>query len=230
MAMTQMKVAIPGLGAMGSAAAAVLARRGCKVIGFEQYWRAHNQGSSHGDTRAIRKAYVRDEQYAPLVLEAYDLWRRLERDTGTELLREIGGLVVIPAEGRTLARSVATATRYGIPHEILEPSEVTRRWPAINPPAGTATFYERSQSIMSPEKTVATHIEMAIRHGANLHFNTPVNSWTYTVEGVEVTAGDTTIVADRLVVAGGAWSENLFADLFPVRLRASVPGMGQARP
>lgn len=161
-------------GSHGQCPAAVLAHRGCEVIGFEQYWRAHNQGSSHGDTRAIRKAHVRKEQYAPLVLEAYDLWRRLEQDTGAELLREIGGLVVAPSDSRTLTRSIAIATKYEIPFEILEPSEVTRRWPTMHPPAGTAAFFECSQSIMPPEKTVATHVEMAIRDGAKLHL---INRW-----------------------------------------------------
>ncbi|MGX9147697.1 N-methyl-L-tryptophan oxidase [Mesorhizobium sp. 128a] len=215
--MKQLTVAILGLGAMGSAAAATLARRGCEVIGFEQFWRAHNQGSSHGDTRAIRKAYVREEQYAPLVLEAYHLWQKLERDTGAELLREIGGLVVAPASGRTLTRSIAAATKYGIPHEILEPSDITRRWPTMHPPAGTATFYERSQSIMPPEKTVAIHVEMAIRNGAELHFNTPVSGWTQTEYGVEITAGDKVFMADKLIIAGGAWSEIVLMELFPVK-------------
>lgn len=79
MTMNQMTVAVLSLRAMGSAAAATLARRGCRVIGFEQYWRAHNRGASHRDTRAIRKAYVREEQYAPLVLDSYELCRRPER-------------------------------------------------------------------------------------------------------------------------------------------------------
>lgn len=217
MTMKQMTVAVLGLGAMGSAAAATLARRGCKVIGFEQYWRAHNQGSSHGDTRAIRKAYVREEQYAPLVLEAYELWRRLEKDSGAALLREIGGLVVAPADGRTLSRSIATATKYGIPYEVLEPAEVTRRWPTMQPPAGTTTFFEQSQSIMPPEKTVATYIEMAIRHGAELHFDMSVTSWKFTLQGVDIHGDGKTFQVDKLVVAGGAWSETLFADLFPVK-------------
>ncbi|WP_354037600.1 MULTISPECIES: FAD-dependent oxidoreductase [unclassified Bradyrhizobium] len=118
--MNQMTVAVLGLRAMGSAAAATLARRGCRVIGFEQYWRAHNRGASHGDTRAIRKAYVREEQYAPLVLDSYELCRRPEKDSGAELLRDIGGLVVAAAGERTLSSSIATATRYGISHEVLD--------------------------------------------------------------------------------------------------------------
>ncbi|MER8670826.1 hydantoinase/oxoprolinase family protein [Mesorhizobium sp. M0644] len=53
MTMKDMTVAMLGLGAMGSAAAATLARCGCKVIGFEGRQRAHNQGSSRADARAI---------------------------------------------------------------------------------------------------------------------------------------------------------------------------------
>lgn len=211
--MGRMSVIVVGLGAMGSAAAATLARRGRHVIGVERYWRAHNLGSSHGETRAIRKAYVREEQYAPLVLEAYDLWRRLEKDSGVELLREIGGLVVSPAGSVTLARSVATAEKYGVPYQVLEPAEVARRWPTMRPPADTATFHEPTQSIMPPEKTVATHIERAVRLGADLHFDTAVESWSCSDHGVEVKTSAGVFHADRLVVAGGAWSDRLLMGL-----------------
>ncbi|RWQ22714.1 N-methyl-L-tryptophan oxidase [Mesorhizobium sp.] len=206
-------VIVVGLGAMGSSTAAVLARRGCRVMGFERFWRAHDRGSSHGDTRAIRKAYVREAEYAPLVLEAYDLWRRLERDSGAELLVQIGGLVVAPTGGKTLARSVATAQAYGIDYELLDTNEVSRRWPTMHPPANCTTFYEPTQSIMPPEKTVATNIELAVRHGAELHFNTVVESWSSTSGGVQVRAGGKTYEADRLVLAGGAWSDDLLSDL-----------------
>ena len=50
-------VAIVGLGAMGSAAAFELARRGSDVIGFDRFTPPHTFGSSHGDTRIIREAY-----------------------------------------------------------------------------------------------------------------------------------------------------------------------------
>ncbi|MEE2737527.1 MAG: FAD-dependent oxidoreductase, partial [Planctomycetota bacterium] len=42
---------ILGLGAMGSAAAYHLTRRGWDVIGFEQFEFGHSYGSSHGQSR-----------------------------------------------------------------------------------------------------------------------------------------------------------------------------------
>src|SRR5436190_1296363 len=87
-------VAVVGLGGMGSAIAAHCARRGASVIGFEQFERTHDLGSSSGKTRMIRKAYFEDPAYVPLLLRAYELWRELERNTGKELLRITGLLMV----------------------------------------------------------------------------------------------------------------------------------------
>ena len=72
-------VAIVGLGAMGSAAAFELSRRGVDVVGFDRYAPPHAWGSSHGDTRIIREAYFEDPVYVPMVQRAFECWRELER-------------------------------------------------------------------------------------------------------------------------------------------------------
>lgn len=43
-----------GVGGVGSAALYHLARRGVRAIGIERFDVAHDQGSSHGETRVIR--------------------------------------------------------------------------------------------------------------------------------------------------------------------------------
>ena len=50
-------VAVIGLGATGSAALHQLAKRGLRVVGFEQFAPGHDRGSSHGETRIIRLGY-----------------------------------------------------------------------------------------------------------------------------------------------------------------------------
>ncbi len=69
-------IIVVGLGAMGSATALHLARRGHRVLGFDQFTPPHAHGSSHGQTRIIRKSYCEDPRYVPLLLRAYELWRR----------------------------------------------------------------------------------------------------------------------------------------------------------
>ena len=55
--MAEFDVVIVGLGAMGSATAYQLARRGQRVLGLDAFARGHTLGSSHGETRIIRMAY-----------------------------------------------------------------------------------------------------------------------------------------------------------------------------
>ena len=79
-------VIVLGLGGMGSSAAYHLAGRGLKVLGIEQFTPGHDKGSSHGQTRVIRQSYYENPAYVPLLLRAYELWRRLEKESGEDLL------------------------------------------------------------------------------------------------------------------------------------------------
>ena len=85
-------VIVIGLGGMGSAAAAHLAARGQRVLGLERFGAAHALGSSHGGSRIIRQSYFEDPAYVPLLLRAYELWERVEADSGSDLAVEIGGI------------------------------------------------------------------------------------------------------------------------------------------
>src|SRR3954463_11098153 len=79
-------VIVVGLGAMGSATAQHLARRGRRVLGLEQFARGHTRGSSHGESRIIREIYFEHPLYVPIVRRAYELWHELEREVGERLL------------------------------------------------------------------------------------------------------------------------------------------------
>jgi len=72
-------VIVLGVGGFGSAALLHLARRGLRVLGLEQFGVPHDRGSSHGDSRIIRKAYFEHPDYVPLLERAYVLWRELEQ-------------------------------------------------------------------------------------------------------------------------------------------------------
>ena len=51
-------VLVVGLGGVGSAACYALAKQGYRVVGIDQFDPPHSKGSSHGDTRIIRKNVV----------------------------------------------------------------------------------------------------------------------------------------------------------------------------
>src|SRR5213593_4631720 len=92
-------VIIVGLGAMGSAAAYHLAKRGKRVLGLDRHRTPHAFGSSHGETRIIREAYFEHPLYVPLVQRAYELWADLEKASGQKLFLQTGGLMIGPPDG-----------------------------------------------------------------------------------------------------------------------------------
>ena len=86
-----MDVVVVGGGAMGSAAAWQLARRGLEVVLLERFGPGHRHGASHGASRIFRTSYA-DLVHIRLAQEAEAGWRELERATGTELLAVTGGV------------------------------------------------------------------------------------------------------------------------------------------
>jgi sarcosine oxidase len=94
---------------MGSAALAHLARRGKRVLGIEQFTRAHDRGSSAGRSRLIRMAYFEDSAYVPLLRRAYALWRELERDASVTLFDRCGILMVGGPHSAVLAGVAGSA-------------------------------------------------------------------------------------------------------------------------
>ena len=81
-------VIVLGVGGMGSAACFELARRGRRVLGLEQFPLVHSRGSSHGQTRIIRRAYYEHPSYVPLVDRAFDRWYDSSADWPAPLLTE----------------------------------------------------------------------------------------------------------------------------------------------
>jgi len=105
---------IIGLGAMGSSAAYQLARRGARVLGLERFTPAHDQGSSHGQSRIIRQAYYENPSYVPLLLRAYELWAEIEREANETLLTITGGIMIGEADSKVVDGSIRSAREHSL--------------------------------------------------------------------------------------------------------------------
>ena len=207
-------VIVLGLGAMGSAAAAELARRGHRVLGFDRFTPPHRLGSSHGQTRIIRQSYWEDTRYVPLLKRAYDLWRRLEKDSGKELLRLTGGLMIGPLTGPLVDGSRQSAEMFDLPHEMLETAELRRRYPMFAVEQGTVALWEANAGYLRPEDCVRQQLVQATSGGATLHFNQEVLRWEPTREGgVIVETADARYEGDRLVITAGPWAPEVLKAL-----------------
>src|SRR5881392_2534032 len=110
---------IVGLGAMGSAAAYHLAKRGKRVLGLDRHRTPHTFGSSHGQSRIIREAYFEHPLYVPLVQRAYELWAELAQASRQRLLLQTGGLMIGLPDGVVVKGTLASAKTHHLQHELL---------------------------------------------------------------------------------------------------------------
>lgn len=233
-------VIVLGLGGVGSAACATLAARGARVLGIEQMTPAHSFGSSHGEVRLIRASYLDRPTYAPLLQRSYALWDDLSRAAGEPLITR-AGIVVLASAERGLLRGEALAERAlacGARVEPLEEADVRRRLPWLRLPEGYHGYFEPGGGFVAAERSILAQLRLAEARGAELRFEEPVRSWSSSGTGVAVTTAGGTHAAGALVVAAGAWSGRLLAELgavLTVRRLAqmwfpSLAGRGPAAP
>lgn len=193
---------------MGSAAAQHLAARGQRVLGLEQFAIGHKRGSSHGSSRIIRLAYFEHPAYVPLLVRAYDLWRRLERESGESLLTMTGGLMIGRPDSDVLAGSLRSAREHRLAHEVLDAREVHRRFPPFFPAIDELALYETEAGVLRPEACVRAQVDRAVAAGAQVVEHVSVTDWSAAPSGdrvvVETTVGR--FEAGRLVLCPGAWA------------------------
>jgi len=217
-----------GLGAMGSASVYQLAKRQKRVLGIDQFQPPHDFGSTHGENRIIRQAIGEGEQYVPLVLRSYELWRDLETRIGKALLTTTGGLILEPetseivAHGRHnfLAQTISCAEKFSIRHAIFDTQELKRRFPqfTLNNELG---YFEYETGYLRPELCVEAQLQLAKDLGATLNMNERVKA--IEVNGnaaVSVTTDRAIYHAEKLVMTAGPWIAQFLppehADVFKV--------------
>ncbi len=204
---------IIGLGAMGSAAAYHLSRRGQRVLGLDQFTPPHTLGSSHGLSRIIREAYYEHPLYVPIVQRAYELWAELERESGQTLWRRTGGIMIGLPEGTLVTGALRSAQNHHLTHETLSVGEIRRRFPAFNPTDEMVGVWEPRAGVLFPEKCIAAHLALAREHRAVIQLEEPVLSWTADGAGVRVTTPKGSYQSDHLILTAGAWLGRLASDL-----------------
>lgn len=207
-------VVVVGLGAMGGAALYALAQRGRSVIGIDRFAPGHHLGSSHGESRIIRMAYYEDPVYVPLLRLAYEAWERLENRTGERILT-VTGILEAGFEGSTLVEgSLRSALQHDIPHEMLLPGQVNKRFPAFSIPPDWHCVFQPDAGILQPEKAINLFVRSASELGATVALGTRVKRVLPVRDHVEVhlESGET-IEAGSAVLAVGPWIQELVPEL-----------------
>lgn len=202
--MERRETVVVGGGAMGSATAWQLARRGREVTLLERFGERHHQGASHGRTRNFNVAYA-DPTYQAMVQEAAVLWRELEAESGATLLDLVGQT----NHGEGVAPDAAETLRaLGVEAEMLPVEAAGERWRGIR--YDTRVLHLPQAGRVYAEDAVVALQQQAAAHGAEVLLETPVEDILPRPDAtVEVVTGGSSYLAQTVVVTAGAWTEQL---------------------
>ena len=125
------------------------------------------------------------------------------------------GSLVIEAPGerdlekvgtRNVEGYVAAFEEHGFDYELLDPAELTRRWPQFRLEGSERVIFQKDSGLVDARKANPVHITLARARGATVLEETPVRAIRLSGESVEVVTDGRTYLTSRVVVASDAWT------------------------
>lgn len=210
-------VVIIGGGVIGVSAALFLARRGTRVTLCEKGEIAGEQSSRNwGWVRVMG----RDKREIPLALESQRLWEELSSEPGVETGFRRSGIIYVFDTKRMRDTYTAWAEHgreYQVSSRLLDKAALQAAVPGIDPSVDGG-LYTPTDARAEPQKATPALAALAQRAGAKIVTNCAVRGIDVAggrVRGVVTERG--AIKADRVLLAGGAWSR-LFCGNFGLDL------------
>ena len=160
--------------------------------------------------------------YVPLVADEMESWLRLERDSREKLMIPVGGLAVGAFDGNVVRETLESHDAAHVPYEILNPSEVTRRFPMFLLRNEEVGVWDSSTAVLRVEPAIAAQLRLAAEGGATIRTDEPVRSWSVGTGGVEVVTSRARFQAERLVLASGGWAGDLLDGILNLRSERQV--------
>jgi monomeric sarcosine oxidase len=217
--MTAIRTIVVGGGVMGLATGCALAGRGAQVTVLERFSVAHERGSSHGLTRAIRHEYGPAAIYTEMVARSFPLWDELARETGRHLYTETGVLTLGQEDDGHALPGLETMRAAGLPVERLTAEECRRRFPQFVPDGYDAITYNPRGGMLHASECLLALADRLRARGGELREGTAVEVVQGSSAGVRVRLADgEVLMADRAVVTVGPWIHDVLPELrLPVR-------------
>ncbi|XP_013889206.1 peroxisomal sarcosine oxidase, partial [Austrofundulus limnaeus] len=198
-----------GAGVQGSFTAYQLAQQNRKTLLLEQFVLPHSRGSSHGQTRIIRKAYNQDF-YVRMMEESYKLWAQLEEEAGVKLFRQTGLLLMGPEDSESYQMVKKTLQKNKVPTVVLNQRNFQQHIPNVRLAEGDGALVETTAGVLYADRVLRTVQEQFKKLGGVIRDNEEV---TDIKPGAVVTVSTSAGVygAQSVVITAGPWTNRLLA-------------------
>lgn len=208
---------VVGAGALGSAAAYRLAKRGATdVVVLEQFALGHTRGASEDHSRIIRHTYHSDI-YAPLTPAAFDAWAEVEAESGLQVVTTTGGLDLAvagtPGEAELDNYRRTLLLNPELRYEELTAAQVRRRWPQWRLTDDVVGLFQENAGILDIRRATAAHIALARQRGVEFRPDTAVTGLTPNESHVVVHTDGGDILAESVILCVASWTEKLLPSL-----------------
>lgn len=216
---THYDVIVVGVGAHGSSILDSLARRNISALGIEKYDIAHANGSSHGNSRIFRTAYIEDPRYVPLLKRSLTLWEDLDQYrqecddmSPAKILNMTGGLMIGDPNSGVVQGTLSSVKTHNLKHRIMSADEIRSTYPVFAVRDNEIGILDQSSGYIVPEAAIETLVHRALKHGATIKTNTTVTNWEEKSDGTFVVTTDKneTYTAKKGVLSVGAWANQVY--------------------
>ena len=163
-------VIVVGAGVEGVATGLCLAKKGLKTLILEQFSLHHTRGSSSGESRIIRIAYHK-EIYVAMMIEAYKLWKNIEKEFGENIMNIRGGLVIAVnkiSEQKIITETSLQLKNVEVDHAIMNGIEIKKRWPYLKVNNDTLALWEPTMGILYARKAINAMLGLFIKRGGSV--------------------------------------------------------------
>src|SRR5207245_2564063 len=137
----------------------------------------HDQGSSYGDSRIVRRVYP-DPLYTGLMADAYAYWYQLQEeflrtksiwhkaDPDSRLFERHGGIFCGPADHPQIAAAQKALALSGVAYEVLDAKACRKRFPAFALHPEEVALYEPGMAYARASNCLRAAASLAQQQGA----------------------------------------------------------------
>ena len=215
-----MKTVVVGAGVFGAWTAHHLQAAGHEVHLIDAFGAAHSRSSSGGESRLTRAAYGQDAIYTRMAVDSLSQWKELSSASDQPIFIPSGVLFFFPAEQEYFRDTVATHRELGLPTEILDAREMSRRFPMMDFDGISVGLLEPGFGALMARRAVSILVDRFVRAGGVFSIARAIAPSTQTsnLSEIRLSSGEA-VAADLFVFAVGAWLPTIFPDVIGPRIR-----------